>query len=268
MPHLTSTLARVRNEISPLAPESDLILPGGERSLCAHFVHIQLPILQAASEGFGLEDSAFGAEGSALAEMAAADRNRWMAECHEAVAKGAQAIAPHLSRSTVQFFKDARVFNAAMALVPEPSRVATRSDDVPEYGIVIQKGDRRYFVPMADADAGRIGHARRLAGMGAGLYGAEDLDTAFTGDEMRGIAGNWTVRSLTFGKSGPAMLVANDWQIPAPSREAALAKNAVERFKLIHETRRADPEIMIPISPTFMPMDQATRYFMDDIISR
>lgn len=262
MNNLSQTLMRVRDELGPVIPETEMILPGGERPATAQYIHVHLPIMHAAAEGYGFEDSAFGPEGEALSHMAPADRYRWIAECHMATGKGARAIAPHLSRSTYEFLQSDPYlpdgpFQQALSNLPEARQTASRADDRLQYGVVMEKDGNHYFVPMIAATRGEIGNARRLVGMGAGLYGATGLDDAFIGDKQRGIAGNWTVRSLTQSRGGPAMLVANDIQFPAPERESMLARNAVERFHLLHEKEASEPEVFLPVSPTFMPMDQA-----------
>lgn len=264
--NLSDAVIAVRDELSPLIPESDLVIPGGARSAAAAYVHIQLPLLDAGLQGYGFEDSARTDAQKSLAALNAVDRREWIHASHQAAIKETEWHSPQLSRLTSEWLSHAGQKGGALDMIiehlPPPVSVRTQSYDSQNYGIVLRRGDKHFLVPITNPQEGEMSAARPIAGLGAGLSGeANTLAEALVGDDRhlrRGIAGNWQFRPMAPTKYGPVMIIGNDFQIAASDLEAGLASNAVDRFILVHDTPRDPPAPSLRIDQNIKPVDQMT----------
>lgn len=262
--NLPDAIGIARDELFNLIPETDLILPGGTRPAAAAYVHIHLPLLHAGLEGFDFRDAALTDAQQTFASLNPIDRRAWVKKAHEATQRESEWHSPMLSRATSEWLKFAGAqggaLDKAINYLPPPLPVITKDYDQREYGVIVQREGAHFLVPMSIPEEGKIGAARPVVGLGAGLSGpARTLADALVGDIAhleRGIAGNWQHRPLAPTRFGPVMLIGNDFQVAASELERDLARNAVERFIMIHEKPRDKPAPSLRVDQNITPVDQ------------
>ena len=256
---LHEAIQRAHDDLIGMVPTDDLRLPDGERLASATYVHIHLPILSASMQGYGFEDSVRSAEAGALAGLSEMDRWQWLEDGHRATMRGAAWVRPHLSRSTLEYLESGTgnesQFSHAVSMLPPPRVISyDGGTDRDGYAVVTRSGGTDYIVPMDELAAGKVGNARRIAGLGAGLTNASSWEKALVGDPEKGVNGRWTTRPMSGSPNGPVMIVGIEWQGQASEAEAGLARNAAERHRIIHETRPdPTPSVSIPYTVPILP---------------
>lgn len=256
---LHEIIHRAHEDLATMVPADDLRLPDGERLASATYVHVQLPMLAASLQGYGFEDSALTPEARALTGLSIEDRWDWLSQGHDATVRGASWVRPHLSRSTLEYLEDGTgnesAFSHAVSMLPPPLPIGyDGTTDRDGYAVVVRCQDADYLVPMDDIAVGKVGSARRVAGLGAGLSNAANWDEALVGDPTKGVNGRWTTRPLTQSANGPVMVVGIEWQGQADETESRLARNAADQHRIIHQTRPSKSKAVniaytVPILP-------------------
>lgn len=264
---LWDTIAAAQTELSQIIPEGDLVIPGGDRAMAAAYVHVHMPLMQAGLEGYDFIDAALTDTQKAFASLSHDDRDGWVRACHDALARQAEWVSPQLSRMTSGWiaqngFNGVSGLDRAIAQLPTPHAVSSKPYDEAGYGIVLQSEGALYLVPSREIEKGESGAPRPIAGLGAGLSGGgkgiDEILVAGENELARGIAGAWQYRPMAPTRYGPIMVIGNEFQSAPTELESALAKNAVERFKLLHVKPRGKPMTSLVIEQGIRPVDQTT----------
>jgi len=242
---LAETINRAHDELSQIVPQSDLALPGGQRSRAAAYVHQHMKMLAGGLEGYGFEDSAIGEGQKKVANLSEGDRFSWIGSAHDSAAEGAKWVTPHLSRTTNEYFSDRALCEQALVYLPAPEVTTSSREDKEVIGVIVNREDRRYIVPMGNPETGEVHEARPLAGLGAGLVNAQNMDQALVGLKPEDLVeAHCTMRPMNNSNNGPVMIVGMSWQTSASERSSQLAQNAVERFEILHEYGKNNDSII------------------------